>query len=337
LAGITTSANLASTGAVHVTSTMDSDANATADASAVDSGTALGVAAAANMTSQSNQAFIGGHVTAPQIEVHALLGGNGVADFTAHAISGGGDGAGLGVAGAFAVNLSSPLLPLNPINIPIPALPALPALPTLPPPLPALPPLPTISLPTLPSIPVPSGGQQTAVIQSNADLTLTNGGDLIVRSDYKGNYSATTSATPQASATVGVGPSISANAITQQSLAEIQNAVINGTQVSGDNRSDIQVVATGDYAETANATAGASNAVNLPAAAALNYSDLHTIARTTNTTNKSTISGNLLISATHNAQTTHHASTDSGVAAQRASGLRWRSAMRSAVPMRRAA
>src|SRR5689334_21507504 len=84
-------------------------------------------------------------------------------------------GAGLGVAGAFAVNLSSPLLPLNPINIPIPALPALPALPTLPPPLPSLPPLPTITLPTLPSIPVPSGGQQTAVIQSNANLTLTNG------------------------------------------------------------------------------------------------------------------------------------------------------------------
>ena len=87
--GITTGANITSTGAVHVTSTMDSDVDASADASAVDSATALGIAAAANMTSQSNQAFIGGRVSAPSIEVHALLGGNGIADFTAHATSGG--------------------------------------------------------------------------------------------------------------------------------------------------------------------------------------------------------------------------------------------------------
>ena len=87
LAGIIAGANITSTGAVTVTSQMDSDANAFATGQAVDSTTSLGIAAAANITSQSNQAFIAGTVTAPSIDVHALLGGNGVADFTANAIS----------------------------------------------------------------------------------------------------------------------------------------------------------------------------------------------------------------------------------------------------------
>ena len=181
----------------------------------------LGVAAAANISSQSNQAFISGTVQAPGIEVLALVGGDGIATFTAEAISGGGDEANLGVAGAFAVNLSAPVLPLNPINIPIPALPTIPALPPLPtppPPIPALPPLPVIpqpSLPQLPTIPVPTGGTQLASIQSGAVLTLQNGADLLVSSEFEGNYNATTDSGPQDTADVGVGPSFAANAISQ--------------------------------------------------------------------------------------------------------------------------
>jgi hypothetical protein len=313
LAGIIVGANVTANGAVVVTSTLTSDDDAVADGRAVDSTTALGVAAAANISSQSNQAFIGGQVTGTQVEVQALLGGDGVASFNANAISGAGGSDGLGVAGAFAVNLSAPLLPIAPINIPIPALPALPALPTLPAPLPALPPLPTLTLPTLPPIPVPTGGTQGAVIQSGANITLLGGGDLIVRSDYVGDYTATSSATPDAGSEVGVGPSFAANAMTQQSLAEIQDAVITGTAVAGINRSDIRVLASGEYASNADATAGATNSVNVPAAAAMNYNDLNTIARTTNTTGTSVISGDLQVDASHEAEAIHVADTDSGV------------------------
>jgi hypothetical protein len=98
----------------------------------------------------------------------------------------------------------------------------LPSLPALPPPLPTPPALPPLPQLTLPNIPVPVGGTQAAVIQSGADLTLTGGGDLLVRSDFVGRYVATTSATPQDTAEVGIGPSVSANGITQQSLAEIR-------------------------------------------------------------------------------------------------------------------
>ena len=306
LAGITAGAQITADLPVSVVSTLDADADAFATAEAVDSAVSLGIAAAANITSQGNQAFIGGNVTAPGIEVRARLGGNGVSDFTAEAISGGGSEANLGVAGAFAVNLSSPLLPLNPIVIPIPALPAVPAIPGLPPiVLPTLPPLPTI--------PVPTGGQQAAVVLDGANLTLLDGRDLLVRSDFIGNYSATTSATPQATAVVGIGPSVSANAITQQSLAEIRDAVVTGTGGGVEFRSDIDVVATGDYTATATATAGASSSISLPAAAALNYSDLNTVARIGNTTSPSAINGNLRVQADHDAVTTHAASTDSGV------------------------
>ena len=306
LAGITAGAQIRADLPVSVVSTLNADADAFATAEAVDSAVSLGIAAAANITSQGNQAFIGGNVTAPGIEVRARLGGNGVSDFTAGAISGGGSEANLGVAGAFAVNLSSPLLPLNPIVIPIPALPALPAIPGLPPIV-----LPTLG--SLPTIPVPTGGTQAAVVQDGASLTLLDGGDLVVQSDFIGIYSATTSATPQATAVVGIGPSVSANAITQQSLAEIRDAVVTGTGGGGDLRSDINVIATGDFTATATATAGASSSISLPAAAALNYSDLNTVARIGNTSSPSAINGDLRVQADHDAVTTHAASTDSGV------------------------
>ncbi|WP_457423984.1 right-handed parallel beta-helix repeat-containing protein [Roseateles sp. P5_E7] len=306
LAGITASAQITADLPVSVISTLDADADAFATAEAVDSAVSLGIAAAANISSQGNQAFVGGSVTAPGIEVRARLGGNGVSDFTAEAISGGGSEANLGVAGAFAVNLSSPLLPLNPIVIPIPALPAAPA-------IPGLPPITLPTLPPLPVIPVPTGGQQAAVVLDGANLTLLNGRDLLVRSDFIGNYSATTSATPQSTAVVGVGPSVSANAMTQQSLAEIRNAVVTGTGGGVEFRSDIDVIATGDYTATATATAGASSAISLPAAAALNYSDLNTVARIANTSSPSAINGNLRVRADHDSLSTHAANTDSGV------------------------
>ncbi|HET9217460.1 MAG TPA: LEPR-XLL domain-containing protein, partial [Terriglobia bacterium] len=314
LAGIIAGANVTADGSVTVTSEMDSDADAFATGQAVTSAITVGVAAAANISSQSNEAFIEGTVAASGIQVQALLGGDGVLNFTAEAISGGGTESNLGVAGAFALNFSAPLLPLNPITIPIPALPQIPQLPQLPappPPIPAPPPLPQIpqpSLPTLPTIPVPTGGQHLATIRNGADITLVGGTDLEVRSEFEAIYTATTSATPD-TAGVGVGPSFSANAMSQVVKAEIQNATISGNQIILGNRTNIQVLASGDYTATANATAGATNAVNLPAAAALNYNDLETTAAAAGT---ATISGSLLVDADHHALTTHIANTDSG-------------------------
>ncbi|MEQ8496544.1 MAG: hypothetical protein RLW42_20200, partial [Gammaproteobacteria bacterium] len=178
------------------------------------------------------------------------------------------------------------------------------------PPLPALPSLPTLTLPTLPQIPFPTGGAQAAVVQAGADITLLGGGDLLVRSDFIGRYTATTAATPQDNATIGVGPSVSANAVTQSSRAEIQDARITATDAPG---SDVSVIATGDFEAIAEATAGASNAINVPAAAALNYNDFNTSARTLNSSSTSAISGDLLILADHDALSSHGADTDSGV------------------------
>ncbi|MEQ1826845.1 MAG: hypothetical protein ABL921_12900, partial [Pirellula sp.] len=311
LASIDVGGQIVAGGAVHVLSTMDSVADAFATGAAVNSATSLGIAAAANMMSQNNQAFIAGAVTGTGIQVEALLGGDGLAEFTANAISGGGGESQLGVAGAFAVNLSAPLLPLRPINIPIPTLPPPPTLPMLPPPLPALPTLPTLSLPVLPTIPVPTGGQNIAMIQNGAIVTLLSGSDLTVRSKYDGKYSATATSTPQVTALVGVGPGVAANAISQNVAAEIRNATITGTGVVGPNRTDIQVIAIGNHEATANATAGATSAINLPAAVALNYNDLQTTALALGVAN---ISGGLLVDADHSATTSHTANTDSGVA-----------------------
>ncbi|HEY8536576.1 MAG TPA: hypothetical protein VIL25_08995, partial [Vicinamibacterales bacterium] len=159
---------------------------------------------------------------------------------------------------------------------------------------------------------VPTGGVQAAVIQDGASVTLLDGGDLTVRSDYEGSYVAAASSTPAAGATVGVGPSLAANAMTLRSLAEIQDAVITGTAVDGDARSDIRVLARGDHTADARATAGATNAVNVPAAAAMNYTELDTIARTTSTAGTSAISGDLQIDADHDAVAIHVADTDAG-------------------------
>ena len=74
----------------------------------------------------------------------------------------------------------------------------------------------------------------------------------------------------------------------------------------GPARSDINVIATGDYLLTANSTAGATRGREIPAAAALDYGNLDTIARITNTTSTSNISGNLLVSADHTATFTHY-------------------------------
>jgi hypothetical protein len=301
-ASIDTGAAIQSGGLVDIRSSMDSDADAFANGSNVDTTLGVGVAAAANVSSQNNQAFVAGSVTAPSIEVRALLGGNGISDFTTSAISGGGDEANVGVAGAFAVNFSAPL-PLAPLNFPTPPLPGLP--------FPS--PIPIPTLPTLPPVPVPNGGQHAAVIQSGANLTLLNGGDLLVRSDFEANYDATADSSPQATALIGVGPSLAANAMTQRALAEIQDAIITGTQTAGINRTDIRVLANGTYRPTSNATAGASSAINLPAAMAANYNDFDTMARTLNTTNTSNITGDLMVQAAHDAISLHTADTDSGV------------------------
>src|SRR5262249_29676120 len=212
--------------------------------------------------------------------------------------------------------LRTPLLPLNPTPTPVPPTPNLANLiPPLPQPLPQLPPIPQPPQPQLPTIPVPTvGGQNAAVVQLGANLTLTQGGDLIVRSIFEGDYKATTRSGPQATATVGVGPSVSANAITQQVLAEIGDvALITGTEVNGAARSDIQVQASGHYHATSDATAGASNAINVPAAAAFNYNKLDTIARTIGSIGLSEINGDLLVDATHDAITKPTAHNDSGV------------------------
>ncbi len=314
LAGIDVGGSIQSGGAVQIVATLNGDVDALATAAAVNSATSLGIAAAANFMSQSNQAFIAGHVEAPAVEVKALVGGDGVARFQAEAISGGGGATNVGVAGAFAVNVSAPLLPIAPITIPIPTLPPSPELPdpsAFIPQLPPLPALPAIALPALPTIPVPEGGEQNAVILDGASITLLGGGDLLVQSTYMGEYSATTRSTPQLTAAVGVGPSFSANAISQRVAAEIGDAVIGGTGVSGAQRSDIQVLASGTHHSNASATAGASSAINLPAAIALNYNDFQTTATAEGSGN---LSGGLLVQATHRATTTHTAETDSGVA-----------------------
>jgi hypothetical protein len=456
--------------------------------------TNIGVAAAVNITSQNNQAFIGGAVTAPAITVEALLGGDGVATFNAEAHTGAGSAAGLGVAGAFAVNLSVQLEGVNPINIPIPDIPpgALsvdsvagvtgnqltivnhgratgdpvtydiglddenigglvdggiyyvrvitpntlelyntcadamagtnrinltptvgpathklqPPLfppPCLPAPFPDLPILPTPTVPTLPTIPAPTGGTHIAAIQTGANLTLTNGGDLIVRSEFEGDYNATTDSTPPALAldfdpvndvddaneqllivghglatgtqvaysaegddetvgdlndgqfyyvravsadavelylsaeeavagenpidlrpttnngdgdhrltppafAVGVGPSIASNAISQEVKAEIQSGTtINGPGLGGGG-TNITVEAAGVYNVDAHSLAGATAAVGLPAAVAMNYTDFKTTARAAGT---ASISGSLFVDADHAATTTHVADTDS--------------------------
>ena len=159
---------------------------------------------AANLSSQLNQASIGGTVTAPSITVHAFVGGDGITTYTAEAVSGGGS-ATFGIAGAFAVNYSNPGLP--PLNFP--------QTPQLPANFNGIP-LPTILLPSLPNIPGTTGGQNSAIVQSGAALTLLNGGDLQVQSNYVGHYTATSTSGPEVTATVGVGPSVAANAMTEQ-------------------------------------------------------------------------------------------------------------------------
>src|SRR5262249_37899713 len=157
------------------------------------------------------------------------------------------------------------------------------------------------------------GGQKAAVVQLGANLTLTQGGDLIVRSIFEGDYKATTRAGPQATATLGGRPPGSAKAITPQVLAPIgESALITRPDGKGAARSDIQVQASGHYHATSDATAGASNAINVPAAAAFNYNKLDTIARTIGSIGLSEINGDLLVDATHDAITKQTANTDSG-------------------------
>ncbi|MBI3839031.1 MAG: hypothetical protein HY288_14015, partial [Planctomycetia bacterium] len=299
LAGVAPGAVLNSGGAVNVHSILESNPTSFANAGNVNTGTGVGVAVAANIVSQVNQASIGGTVTAPTIDVGSSLGGGGVASPSAEAISGTGDMADTGVAGALALNLGIPL-PIAPINIPLPTLPALPV------PLPI-----PINLPTLPNIPTPVGSQQNAVILSGANLTLLNGGDLNVHSDYQGNYQATAHADTGGS--VGVGPSAATNATTQQTLAEIQDATITGNQVNGLDRTDINVMATGSFRSTATADSGSNSSTGFPGAIALNYGKLDTIARSTNTTGTTNISGNLDIEAQHTVSQLHTASTNSAV------------------------
>ena len=305
--------------------------DAFATAAAVDSTISLGTAAAVNISLQSNQASVAGSVSATEIRVESLLEeGNLEGDrsvrITADAVSGSGAGAETGVAAALAVNLLGLELPLDPIVIDIPPV-ELPPLeislggtislpnigcgetPLASLPLPTIPPLPDLPTFSLPDVAFSKGGKHAAVIRDGAVLALRDGGDLVVRSIYEGIATATASSSLQTTGTgsptaIGVGPSVAANAVGQQTLAEIRDAVVTG--VSGhDGRSDIRVIAEGTHALTADADAGAMAAIGLPAAVALNYSAATTTARLANTTGTSRIDGDLVVRATH-ASTNRH-------------------------------
>ena len=71
-------------------------------------------------------------------------------------------------------------------------------------------------------------------------------------------------------------------AMVESKIPEEAFAVITGIGVG----SDIRVLASGDYTASADAAAGDSSALSLPAAVALNYNDFNTIARTTDTTDR---------------------------------------------------
>jgi hypothetical protein len=87
LAGVAPGAVLNSGGAVNVHSIFESNPISFATGQNVNTVTGVGVAVAANILSQTNQASVGGTVTALAIDVGSSLGGGGVASPSAEAIS----------------------------------------------------------------------------------------------------------------------------------------------------------------------------------------------------------------------------------------------------------
>ena len=145
---------------------------------------------------------------------------DGINRFVAKAVSGAG-GADVGVAGAFAVNVSAD--PLNLLN-------------------------------------VRGGGQHNARIADGAHITV-HGTDLSITSTYVGEYQATATSIPDSGPTLGIGPSVAANGINHNTLAEIGTAQITGAN-------NIIVTANGKYTTDTTSHAGANNSGALAAAIA---------------------------------------------------------------------
>ena len=216
-------------------------------------------------------------------------------DVTARAISGAGSTSEVGVAGAFAQNVSV-ALPMSPLVIPTPTLPTPPAGLTSGTP-PTLPPL---------VIPGPAGSRHHAAIFGSANINIENGGDLRVESYFAGDYVAEAVPEDEQTALYGVGASVALNAINHSTLAEIRPAIISGAD-------DIFVLSIGDFETAASASAGAKGAANLPAAIAMNYTDARTISDIHDGAAAGEITGRLLVQANHVADMDHDTDTESGV------------------------
>ena len=171
----------------------DMDVDASADANSVSSGSGVGVAVAINVDGQRIESALGGTVTAPSIALHTGMTGDGDNEFIARAVSGAG-GADLGVAGAFALNVSgNPLAAQDPLDLLAPT----------------------------------GGGQHNARILDGATLNVTGGADLTVSATYLGHYAAIATALP-GTGTFGIGPSVAVNAARHTTLAELGAATITG-------------------------------------------------------------------------------------------------------------
>ncbi len=274
-ADITNTANLNSAGDVLVQATSDQDLSSVADASTVNSAVGVGVASASNIASAATQALIGGVVLAPNVTLRAQLDDEQPHSANAEARSGVGS-TDVGVAGAFAQNVSV-TLPFFPLMIA-----------------------------PLPPIPGPTGGSHGATVQGTAQLTLGVGGDLNVESEFAGSYSANTVPQVGDNSPYGIGASVAVNAINQSSFADIEAALIN-------NATNINVTSSGEFTLQATADAGATNAANLPAAIAMNYADVNTVAGIDDGAIAANVAGSVFVNADHNSNITHAADTESGV------------------------
>ncbi|MBD3316694.1 MAG: hypothetical protein GF344_12975, partial [Chitinivibrionales bacterium] len=105
-AHIESGAGVASDNMVSVSASGDFDAAAHSDSVATAKNPGMGAAVALNSASPVTQAFIGGTVSAPQIEVQTSMAGDGESTSSAHAASGAG-AAGTGVGGSLAINVAN--------------------------------------------------------------------------------------------------------------------------------------------------------------------------------------------------------------------------------------
>jgi hypothetical protein len=279
-AGLADTSDLDTDTSPFVQASGNMDAGAFADASTVDSATGVGVAVAINVDSQRVESRIGGDLIAPSVSISTGMDPFDENRFEAQALSGAG-AEDIAVAGAFAINLSG-----DPRNL-------------------------EEDLEQLLEGDANDAGLHIARIADGANITLTTASPVNITADYDGRYIANATA-DLGGGTIAIGPSVAINAVTHRTLAELGAATITGEE-PGDGATDVNVTATGEYDTDTTADAGAvGNDGTLPAAIALTATSNDTIARVRPGEAQSTISGNLVVTATHVADTDTLADAESG-------------------------